>query len=73
VDDRKLHDPLCAWITTGIVVGARGYISQEKAEELGRRGIQLITGIRKNMKKLASQFQIACLQARHRVEELFGF
>ena len=73
VDDRKLLDPLCTWMTTGIVVGDRGYISQEKAEELGRRGIQLITGIRKNMKKLASQFQMACLQARHRVEELFEF
>jgi len=73
LDDRRMLDPLCHWMATGGVVGDRGYLSQSKAQELGRRGIQLITAIRKNMKKLASQFQVACLQARHRVEELFEF
>ncbi len=51
----------------------RGYISQAKAEELDRRGIQLFTPNRKNMKKLATPFQVDCLQARHRVEEAFEF
>jgi Transposase DDE domain len=60
-------------MTTGVVVGDRGYISEAKAQELGARGIYVITAIRKNMRKLASAFQLACLQARHRVEELFEF
>src|SRR5438876_1221681 len=73
VADRQLLDPLCAWIEHGLVVGDRGYISQAKAEELGRRGIKLCTPIHKNMKKLATPFQVACLQARHRVEGAFEF
>jgi hypothetical protein len=60
-------------MTTGIVGGDRGYISAAKAQELGARGIYLIAAIRKNMRKLASQFQLACLQARHRIEEVFAF
>jgi len=58
---------------TGIVVGDRGYISAAKAHELGSRGVSVLTGIRKNMRKLASPFQLACLQLRHRAEELFEF
>lgn len=73
VDDRHLLDPLSDWIETGIIVGDRGYISQERARELGRRGIHLYTPNRKNMKKLATPFQVACLQARHRIEECFEF
>ena len=73
VDDRQLLTPLTAWMKTGVVVGDRGYISGAKAQKLGARGIYVITAIRKNMRKLASQFQLACLQARHRIEELFAF
>jgi hypothetical protein len=73
VDDRKLLEPLTRWMQTGIVVGDRGYISEAKAYELGNRGVYLLTAIRKNMRKLASPFQLACLQARHRIEELFEF
>ena len=35
--------------------------------------MKLVTGIRKNMKKLATAFDLACLRARRRVEEVFGF
>ena len=73
VDDRKLLEPLTRWMATGSVVGDRGYLSAAKAYELGSRGVYVFTGIRKNMRKLASQFQLACLQARHRIEELFEF
>jgi hypothetical protein len=73
VDDRKLLEPLTRWMQTGIVVGDGGYLSEAKAYELGSRGVYVLTGIRKNMRKLASQFQLACLQARHRIEELFEF
>jgi hypothetical protein len=35
--------------------------------------VYLFTSTRKNMRHLASQFQLACLPLRHRVEELFEF
>jgi IS5 family transposase len=73
VDDRKLLDPLTRWMKDGIVVGDGGYLSQAKAKELAQRGVYLLTTTRKNMRHLASQFQRACLQLRHRVEELFEF
>lgn len=73
VDDRKLLDPLTGWLKDGIVVGDGGYLSQAKAKELAARGVYLLTTTRKNMRSLASQFQLACLQLRHRVEELFEF
>lgn len=73
VDDRKLLDPLTRWLKDGIVVGDGGYLSQAKARELAQRGVYLLTPTRKNMRHLASQFQLACLQLRHRVEELFEF
>ena len=73
VDDRKLLEPLTRWMQDGIVVGDGGYLSQAKAEELATRGVYLLTATRKNMRHVASQFQLACLQLRHRVEELFEF
>jgi IS5 family transposase len=73
VDDRQLLIPLTQWLHDGIVVGDSGYLSQAKAKELAARGIYLITATRKNMRHLASHFYLACLQLRHRVEELFEF
>jgi Transposase DDE domain len=73
VDDRKLLDPLTRWMQDGIVVGDGGYLSQAKAKELAARGVYLLTTTRKNMRHLTSQFQLACLQLRHRVEEIFEF
>lgn len=73
VDDRKLLDPLTRWLADGIVVGDGGYLSQAKARDLAQRGVYLLTPTRTNMRHLASQFQLACLQLRHRVEEVFAF
>jgi IS5 family transposase len=73
VDDRRVLDQMTAWMASGILVGDAGYVSKAKAEELGARGVTLVTGIRKNMKKLATAFDLACLRARRRVEEVFGF
>jgi IS5 family transposase len=73
VDDRRVLDQMTAWMASGILVGDAGYVSAAKAEELGARGVKLVTGIRKNMKKLATAFDLACLRARRRVEEVFGF
>ena len=49
VDDRS---PLKAMLKdiTGKVFGDKGYISKPLFQELWHKGIQLITGIRKNMK-----------------------
>jgi hypothetical protein len=73
VDDRKLLDPLTRWMTDGIVVGDGGSLSPAKAKALAARGVYLLTPTRKNMRPLASQFQLACLQLRHRGEEWFEF
>src|SRR5262249_37652736 len=73
VDDRKLLAPLTRWIGRGIVVRDSGSLSPAKARELAARGIYLITTTRKNMRALASQFPLACLQLRHRVAELCEF
>jgi hypothetical protein len=57
-------------MTDGIRVGDGGYLSQAKTTELAQRGVSLLTTTRKNMRHVASQFQVACLQLRPRVEEL---
>ena len=54
------------------MIGDGGYLSQAKARELAARGVYLLTASRKKMRSLASQFQFACLQLRHRIEELFA-
>jgi hypothetical protein len=73
VDDRRLLDPLTRWIKDGIVVSDGGYLSQAKATTLAQRGVYLLTATRKNIRYVASQFQLACLQLRHRVEAVFAF
>jgi hypothetical protein len=71
VDDRKLLGPLARGMRNGIVVGDGGYLWQAQAKELAQRGVYLFAATRKNLRPVASQFQLACLQLRHRVEELF--
>jgi len=73
VDDRKLLEPLTRWMKDGIVVGDGGSLSQAKATELAQRGVYWLTATRNNMRHVASQFQLVCLQLLHRVEELFEF
>ena len=73
VDDRKLLDPLTRWIRDGIVVDDGGYLSKAKATELAQRGVYLFTPTRKNMRHIANPFQLARLQLRHRVKEVFAF
>jgi hypothetical protein len=72
VDDRKLLDPLTRWLKAGIVVGDGGYLSRTRARALAQRSVYLLTTTRKTMRHVASQFQLVCLQLRHRVEELFA-
>ena len=50
-----------------------GALSQANAKELAARGVSLLTPTRRRRRPLASQFQLACLPLRHRVEEIFAF
>jgi len=61
VDARKVLNPLTRWMTDGIVGGEGGSLSQAKATELAQRGVDLLPTTRKNMRHVASQFQLACL------------
>jgi len=70
VEERQVLDPLTRWMKDGLGVGDGGSRSQAKATELAQRGGSLLTATRKNRRKVASQFQLACLQLRHRVEEV---
>jgi hypothetical protein len=71
VEDRKLLGPLTRWLKDGVVVGDGGSRSQAKAQELAQRGGSLLPPTRKHRRHVASQFPLACLPLRHRVEELF--
>ena len=55
------------------MVGDGGSLSQAKATELAQRGVYLLTTTYKNMHHVASQFQLTCLQLRHRVKEVVAF
>ena len=55
------------------MVGDGGYLSQAKAKELVKHGVYLLTPTRKNMRHVASQFQLTCLQLRHRAKEVVAF
>jgi hypothetical protein len=57
----------------GVVVGDGGSLSQTQATDLAQRGVYLLPATRKNMRPVASQFQLACRQLRPRVEELLEF
>jgi hypothetical protein len=67
-DERKRLDPLTRGLKDGIVVGDGGYLSPAPATELAHRGVYLLATTREHMRKGASQFQLACLPLRHRVE-----
>lgn len=56
----------------GIVVADAGYISAELTHELHALGIQFLTGVRGNMKKLMTTTQHKLLKARQIVETGFG-
>lgn len=61
---RKMNDKL-----RGLFIVDAGYVSEELERDFFIEGERLvITGIRKNMKKVASLFQIALLNLRMRVE-----
>jgi hypothetical protein len=50
-----------------------GAISRKPGPALAHCGVYLLTPTRKHMRHLASPFQLACLQLRHRAEEVLAF
>lgn len=70
VDDRKVVDRLTAGLF-GKLVGDKGYIDKSLFERLFRRGVQLITRIRSNMKNaLVPLFDKLLLRKRAIVETI---
>ena len=70
-DDRKPFDTMKAALE-GRIVGDKGYISRDLFQELWKRGLHLITGIRRNMKNfLMPLLYKLLLRKRSIIETLF--
>lgn len=68
VDDREVVEKLTQGLT-GFGVGDKGYISKKLTESLAKKGLKLITKVRKNMKKkMLSAFEKFFLYQRGIVE-----
>jgi hypothetical protein len=72
VDDRAVVPDLTHRLT-GLLLGDKGYISQNLSETLYNRGLKILTGIKKNMQnKLISIYEKMLLQKRNVVESVFN-
>lgn len=72
VDDRV---PMLAItkLVTGLLFGDKGYVKQELFNELSKRGIKLVTGIKKGMKnKLMPLMEKILLRKRSIIETVFS-
>lgn len=73
VDDRK-PVPKLTEDFIGLLLGDKGYISQDLFQELYAKGVKLITGIKKNMKNtLMSLYEKMLLRKRSIIETVFGY
>lgn len=52
----------------GILIGDRGFIDKKWTEDLFKEKLFLITSVRKNMKKIATKFQLDILKIRQKIE-----
>lgn len=71
-DDRNLVDGFTEWMAGGILILDAGYVDKQRGEELAEEGISYLTGVRKNMKKVATLRQLALLRLRQMVETVFS-
>jgi hypothetical protein len=73
---RKVKKAILATKTEGLVgsvFGDRGYISKPLFEKLYKRGLKLITGIKRNMKNhLMPMIEKVLLRKRFIIEIIFG-
>lgn len=72
VDDRKALDKFLDDLYNNLILADAGYISPQLVNKAYKHNNLLLTGMRKNMKKLATQFEIHLLHLRIRVEHLFS-
>ena len=72
-DDRGFLTNLCKGLK-GFVFGDRGYISKKKTEELKKQNLNLVTTLKKNMKKIPrTKFEKAMLAKRSIIETIFDY
>ncbi len=72
-DDRAVVDNMTTSIN-GLLFGDKGYISKELFLKLYKRGLKLVTGIKKNMKNILMPFhEKILLRKRSLVETVFDF
>ena len=72
-DDRKLVDFFTDWMRGGTFIADAGYVDQKRGEKLAReQGIYYLTGVRKNMEKMATFAQLFLLRLRQMVETVFS-
>lgn len=72
VDDRKVLNQFLDLITDSIVVADAGYLSPKLENKALDRGNILITGTRKNMKKVTTPLHIFLLNMRIKIEHIFS-
>lgn len=56
----------------GVLIGDAGYLSEPLREKLLKQGIYLLTGVKRNMKKLMTQAQHKLLKLRQLIEVVNG-
>jgi len=72
VDDRKALDVFLTMLSNTLVVADAGYASAKLENKARHYNNLLITGVRKNMKRIATKLHILLLNQRIRIEQLFN-
>ena len=71
-DDRKVLDEFLDQLNNSIMIADAGYISSTLQNKAIKQNNVILTGMRKNMKKLATNFQLFLLNMRGRIESVFS-
>lgn len=72
VDDRKVLDKFLDQLANSLVIADAGYLSPKLQKKALQRSNFLLTGVRKNMKKLITPLHLFFLNMRIRIEHLFS-
>lgn len=72
IDDRIVLDEFLDQLKHSLILADAGYISPRLQLKAIKRNNVILTGIRKNMKKLATPLQIFLLNMRGRIESVFS-
>jgi len=72
ISDGKMTEELIELYDFLIAIGDKGYLDQEKQQELLKQNKKLITPYRKNQKQKNSGFEQKLLKLRRRIETVFS-